>query len=184
MSLCECGCGETTRLAAKNDARHGTVKGRPLRFVSGHQGRAGGVPRVAGHVVAESGCWLWQGATDAKGYGRLERDGHYLAHRWYYEQRHGPGSAGAQLDHRCRVPSCVNPDHLEPVTGTENVRRGRSAKLSVETARVILASSEDALTLARRYGVSRSTIYGVRHRRQWRDVEPPARDAWQERAAR
>lgn len=28
------------------------------------------------------------------------------------------------MDHLCRRPSCVNPEHLEPVTRSENLRRG------------------------------------------------------------
>jgi hypothetical protein len=28
-----------------------------------------------------------------------------------------------ELDHICRVRNCVNPDHLEPVTHAENMRR-------------------------------------------------------------
>ena len=34
--------------------------------------------------------------------------------------------AGLQLDHLCRVRDCVNPTHLEPVTGRENILRGQS----------------------------------------------------------
>lgn len=39
----------------------------------------------------------------------------------------GPITDGLELDHLCNVPSCVNPDHLEPVTHAENMRciRGR-----------------------------------------------------------
>jgi hypothetical protein len=43
-----------------------------------------------------------------------------------YEMLVGPVPDGLELDHLCRVPACVNPDHLEPVTHIENVRRGRS----------------------------------------------------------
>lgn len=46
------------------------------------------------------------------------------AHRWIYEYERGPIEPGRDLDHLCRVRSCVNPDHLEPVTRQENLRRG------------------------------------------------------------
>jgi len=32
-----------------------------------------------------------------------------------------------QVDHLCRVRTCVNPEHLEPVTQQENLRRERVA---------------------------------------------------------
>ncbi len=41
-----------------------------------------------------------------------------------YEQLVGPIPPGLHLDHLCRNTSCVNPDHLEPVTVAENVLRG------------------------------------------------------------
>ena len=34
--LCQCGCGERTRVATQNDRRRGHVKGQPLRFIHGH----------------------------------------------------------------------------------------------------------------------------------------------------
>lgn len=34
---------------------------------------------------------------------------------------------GLTIDHLCRNPLCVNPDHLEPVTNSENVRRAAAA---------------------------------------------------------
>lgn len=46
------------------------------------------------------------------------------AHRVSYEAFIGPVPDGLILDHLCRVRHCVNPWHLEPVTGTENVLRG------------------------------------------------------------
>lgn len=73
-------------------------------------------------------CWLWLGPLDHGGYGKCHRtdDGverTYGAHRISYELSVGPIPDGLQLDHLCRVRSCVNPDHLEPVTQRENLVR-------------------------------------------------------------
>jgi len=71
--------------------------------------------------VSPSGCWLWTGPVDSRGYGR---HGAPLAHRLVYEILIGPIPNDMELDHLCRIPRCVNPSHLEPVTHAENVRRG------------------------------------------------------------
>ncbi len=60
-----------------------------------------------------------------------------MAHRWFYEQAKGPIPDGLSIDHLCRVPPCVNPDHLEAVSHTENVRRGKAAKLTMKKANEI-----------------------------------------------
>jgi hypothetical protein len=70
-------------------------------------------------------CWLWIGASNQVGHGRLWIDGKWpQAHRLAYEWLVGPIPAGLELDHLCRNPPCVNPVHLEPVTHRENVARG------------------------------------------------------------
>lgn len=76
-----------------------------------------------------SGCWLWLGSVNRDGYACIGRK-HASVHRLMYEARIGPIPEGKQIDHKCRVRSCVNPSHMEPVTALENWRRG--ASFSVE----------------------------------------------------
>lgn len=82
------------------------------------------------HVMPEpnSGCWLWMASLDGRGYGQINRgDGRPIrAHRLSYEMHKGPIPDGMDLDHKCRVRCCVNPDHLEPVTRQVNILRGES----------------------------------------------------------
>ena len=79
-------------------------------------------------------CWVWNGARDKRGYGRvgIKEQGiskTFLAHRvaFLYEN---VVPEGFELDHLCRNPSCVRPAHLEVVTHTENVGRGFAGVLN------------------------------------------------------
>lgn len=69
-------------------------------------------------------CWEWTGAT-CRGYGRARwLDGEWKAHRLSYTLFVGEIPDGLHIDHLCRNPGCVRPDHLEPVSCAENIRRG------------------------------------------------------------
>ena len=74
-----------------------------------------------------NGCWVWMRSRHGFGYGffgvnrRTRR-----AHRIAWELLRGPIPDGLTLDHLCRNPPCVNPDHLEVVTMRENTLRGES----------------------------------------------------------
>lgn len=74
-------------------------------------------------------CWIWTGARGSHGYGNFCHETvngkrkFKRAHRWSYEQLVGEIPEGLELDHTCEVLLCVNPDHLEPVTGKQNVNR-------------------------------------------------------------
>jgi hypothetical protein len=74
-----------------------------------------------GYSVEPNGCWLWLGSTNNYGYARL---GNLYIHVEMYERKYGPVPIGFELDHLCRTPPCVNPDHVEPATHGENIRRG------------------------------------------------------------
>lgn len=80
---------------------------------------------VARITVDANGCWLWPGANDGKGYGRVrDADGSVVyVHRAMWASVHGPIPAGHHVDHLCRVHNCCNPDHLEAVTPSVNNKR-------------------------------------------------------------
>jgi hypothetical protein len=71
-----------------------------------------------------SGCWLWLGSVCADGYGKFNVAPETLAHRFSYVLHHGHIPTGTEVDHKCRVRSCVNPDHLQAISHASNVRRG------------------------------------------------------------
>jgi hypothetical protein len=73
--------------------------------------------------IPETGCIEWQRPL-SQGYGRLSVDGHMrFAHRVAFVL-FAPIPDGLVLDHLCRNPPYINPDHLEPVTVAENNLRG------------------------------------------------------------
>lgn len=87
--------------------------------------------KMDGKYIPEpnSGCWLWLGTTNPQGYGVVGVcvDGKATttsAQRVSYEAFVGPIPEGLYIDHLCRLPSCVNPSHMEPVTARENSLRG------------------------------------------------------------
>lgn len=69
-------------------------------------------------------CWEWKGNRTTDGYGRFGHDDRYSkAHRLAYEYFVGVIPDGLQIDHLCRNKGCVNPAHLDVVTGQENIIR-------------------------------------------------------------
>jgi hypothetical protein len=75
---------------------------------------------------APGGCWLWTASLCHNGYGRFYWNGKQgRAHRAAYELSVGPIPDGLEIDHLCSVRACVNPDHLEAVTGRVNLLRAR-----------------------------------------------------------
>lgn len=76
-------------------------------------------------INPETCCWEWAGAKTPEGYGRIKRDGAmYATHREAYRLWFAADvPEGLEIDHLCRVRNCLNPDHLEAVTGRTNKLR-------------------------------------------------------------
>lgn len=112
---CECGCGE--------------LAGRRARYVRGHRARRPLADRFWEKVAKSPECWLWTGHTNEKGYGYASVNRRHVgAHRVSWELHHGPIPDGLEIDHLCFTRACVRPDHLEPVTHLENLRRAQARK--------------------------------------------------------
>lgn len=134
-----------------------------------------------------SDCIEWQGAKDPNGYGHLTlQQKHLYAHRWTWEQAYGPIPDGLCVCHKCDNPSCINLEHLWLGTKEDNwadmraKKRHRGggargtaqhlAKLTDDDVRAIRASDEIQIVLAKRYGVSQTTISNIRCGNTWRHV--------------
>lgn len=96
--------------------------------------------RFAQATGSPDDCWPWGGSVDGSGYGRSKVAGHTVGiHRTAYVRAHGPIPPGRVVDHTCHSRDttcrggrtcphrrCVNPAHMELVTGAENTLRGRN----------------------------------------------------------
>ncbi len=57
--FCECHCGRLAPIANKSQTRFGHIKGQPMRFLRGHQGRIHGMdgtPTLASYRSAKQRC--------------------------------------------------------------------------------------------------------------------------------
>lgn len=131
LGYCGCGCGGETRRRAYSSKSRGFVKGEFARFIPGHHKRLKqfqrqnpdwlvppAIPVDMGH---DTPCLIYQGYLKSNGYGeKWNGERVVTAHRFYYEQEHGPLPDDTVLDHKCRVPSCVNPKHVRIATRNQN----------------------------------------------------------------
>ena len=80
-------------------------------------------------VNEATGCMEWTGSMLPNGYGQVGwRNRLWVAHRAFWVFMGNPDPTGFDLDHKCRNRKCINPDHLEIVTRSENLRRGFLAR--------------------------------------------------------
>lgn len=133
-----------------------------------------------------AGCWLWPYGRNKYGYGTLTVDRKtQLAHRFAFFNVHGHWPLIGR--HRCDVPLCFNPSHIEDGTRLDNARdkmersprfwygeRSKSAKLTDADVREIRRLIEEgAMTqtaIAARFGVYQSTVCRIKLGHRWARV--------------
>lgn len=127
-----------------------------------------------------SGCWIWIGAVDERGYARMFYEGRNAkaSHvSWFLNNATPIG--GNYLCHRCDNPCCVNPNHLFLGTGKDNAmdmaKKGRipHAKLRPSDIPTILErhrAGEAIRAIARDYSVSEKAIRQIFAGEAWSHV--------------
>lgn len=188
---CQCGCGQETQLSLTTDKKFDAVRGKPNRFIHGHNARGKGRPvaeRFWSHVAITANpdkCWDWQLSLNVGGYGWFNINGsHDHANRVAWRLIYGEIPDGLWVLHKCDNRACVNPLHLFLGTIQENVQdmvnKGRQAKgennarhkLTWEQVRTIreryamggISQSE----LARQMGVAMPTVWQIVHGNTWK----------------
>ena len=76
------------------------------------------------YVDTPDACWLWTASKMTDGHGAFRGKG---AHRFAYTTFVGPIPEGYTVDHKCHQPDCVNPNHLQAVTPSENQQNRKGA---------------------------------------------------------
>jgi len=139
--------------------------------------------------VPESGCWIWLGSTDRKGYGRIcinYKD--YAAHRLSYQIYKGDIPSEMSVLHDCDTPSCVNPSHLHLGTQRDNLREmterkrrsigcknqqgvknGRS-KLTDELILEIRSDERRQIDIAKDYGITQASVSSIKRLETWKHI--------------
>ena len=140
-------------------------------------------------------CLVWTGGMHRDGYGRT-RFSHsgksWLVHRAAWFAWYGVDPGDLCVCHRCDVPSCVNPQHLFLGTkmdnwvdcqskrrtaadnGTTDGERGHWSKMTNVQAReefcAFRSGRTSAVDIARRYGMTRQSVWNMLKGKTWRRI--------------
>ena len=144
------------------------------------------IRRFEKHIDKSGECWLWTGSCNEFGHGQFGYEKTmWKAHRFSYFLANGKLPAPPLIvRHKCRSRNCVNPEHLESGTYFENqndrIRDGTDnrgekhpkSKVTETQVREIRERHDEKIgDLAKEFGVSYNTIYGIIHKRSWAWLE-------------
>lgn len=123
-----------------------------------------------GWSVTPGGCWCWSGrGFSGVGYGKIRFNGRELyVHRAAYEAWVGPIPEGQVVRHKCDNPPCINPDHLEVGTHSDNAKDREQRGRGTRSGHAKL-TEQDVLDIRTEYGYGVLTqqmladVYGVKH---------------------
>jgi len=136
----------------------------------------------------DNGCMEWIGSLSPIGYGGfLVKSKSIIAHRFSYEMHIGKIPKGLHVLHKCDNRRCVAPDHLWLGTHKDNMKdmgdKNRRAHLSGENASNVkltelcvrdiknkLAKGQTHISIAKEYGVDKTTITAINLKRNWRHI--------------
>jgi hypothetical protein len=135
-------------------------------------------------------CLVWNKDLHKDGYGQLTyHRKYYLSHRLSWILTFGDIPKGLYVLHKCDNPPCINPNHLYLGTQQDNVNDMYSkhrdnnlfgskhgmALLTEDQVREILKLYDTGTIqikqLAERYGISKTGIYHIVHRENWKHLE-------------
>src|SRR5262245_25334489 len=76
-------------------------------------------------ILDKETCWPWRGAKTNDGYGLFwpERRTTRTAHSFMYQIWYSDYDPSLEVHHICANRECVNPYHLQQLTGKENTRQ-------------------------------------------------------------
>ena len=89
------------------------------------------------HTRWHGDCLIWEGAKLPKGYGTVSALGiKKYAHRYAWERVNGTVPEGLVVNHTCWNTRCVNVEHLEAATVSENNSYMSGAQINNKTSKV------------------------------------------------
>lgn len=139
----------------------------------------------------EDGCWICISHTISAGYPRIKHQGEfYTLHRFIYQQKVDDEIDGFVIMHSCDNKKCINPDHLQKGTNSQNMkdafarglvniddRKGENARcVKLDDQQVIeirnLGDRDDITNkeIGQRYGIDPSQVSRIINYKAWTHI--------------